>query len=64
MGIEVAHDVTIGDGVKVFEVETVAARRGGYRGDIDIEKVEGLFMDRDAGGLDFECKCRVWRERG
>ena len=40
-------------------MEGETAGRGRYRGDINIEKVEGLFVDGEAGGLDFECLCGV-----
>ena len=38
MGVEVAQDITVGDGVEVFEMEGKITIGGGGWGDVEVEE--------------------------
>ena len=67
MGVEIPHDVAIGEGVQVLELQfvqlrCVGNRCGGLRGDVYVDEVDVLFVDSELGGLYFQSPGGVWRK--
>ena len=69
MGVEVSHDVAIGEGVQVLKLKfvqlwCVGNGCGRLRGDVYVDEVDVLFVDSELGGLYFQSPSWIWRECG